>query len=228
MRRNPTATPAAQPVAPPIPPQAGLPATVPRTSGLLLDFARGFTGERVRLRDLRQQLGTRSFGFLLLLFALPNAIPIVIPGLATLTGILLAFIALQMMLGLPTLYLPRWLDERSIARDDFRRLVTRSLPWLQRVERFLKPRYSRLTSGRSERMIGAVCLVLALVLALPVPFGNLLPGIGLALLALGVLERDGISVGLGAIVGLGGVLFASGTVWGMAKGAAYLVQTALG
>ncbi len=80
----------------------------PRTSTLLVNFAEQHTQERVYLKDMSGLLGNRSFGFLLLLFALPNTLPIIgIPGVSTLTGIPLAIIALQMMTGLPEPKLPR-------------------------------------------------------------------------------------------------------------------------
>jgi hypothetical protein len=198
--------------------------TAPRTSALLLDFAHGFPGERVRLRDLADLLGARSFGFLLLLFALPNVLPFGIPGLSTITGVPLALVALQMMLGLPRPYLPDWLGDRSIRRDDFRRMVAKSVPWLRRVERLMKPRWTMLTNARSERILGGVCFMLAAVLCLPIPLGNLLPAIGVALLSLGILERDGALVGVGFVAGLGGVVLASGVAWGMARTATYFVQ----
>jgi hypothetical protein len=46
-------------------------------------------------------------------------------------------------------------------------------------------------SARAERFLGGVCLVLGVVLALPIPGGNLLPGIASALIALAIVERDG-------------------------------------
>jgi hypothetical protein len=42
--------------------------------------------------------------------------------------------------------------------------------------------------------------VLALVLSLPIPFGNLLPAFAIALMALGLLEEDGVCVLAGLVV----------------------------
>ena len=57
-------------------PDPGLPA--PRhssvsLSSLLLDFAANFNAERVRVRDITESLGQRSFGFILLIFRLSVA-----------------------------------------------------------------------------------------------------------------------------------------------------------
>lgn len=45
--------------------------------------------------------------------------------------------------------------------------------------------------------IGLVCLVLAIIITLPVPFGHMLPGTAIVMLALGLLERDGLAIGFG-------------------------------
>lgn len=206
------------------------PAKLPRASGaqrtstLLLEFAHSFPHERVRLRDLGALLGARSFGFFLLVLALPNAVPIGIPGTSAITGVPMTLIALQMMLGLPEPYLPAWLADRSLPRDVFRRLVLKTAPWLQRIERIMRPRWTGLTDRRGERVLGGICLLLGIVLCLPIPLGNLLPAVGVVLLALGVLERDGLLVGIGLTVGAAGVALASGVVWGMLEAAYYFIQ----
>ena len=57
--------------------------------------------------------------------------------------------------------------------------------------------------------IGAICLVLAIIITLPVPLGHMLPGAAISLLALGLLERDGLAIGIGlATAGLAFVVVA--------------------
>lgn len=198
-----------------------------RTSTILLEFARTFPGDRVRLADLDHLLADRAFGFLLLIFALPNTLPLGIPGLSTLTGIPLALVALQMVLGMRVPYLPRWLAERSLRRKDFRRLIERTAPWLQRLERFMKPRWRVFGVLTAERWTGAFCLLLAVVLALPIPFGNLLPAIGVALISLGLIEEDGALVGIGFVVGMVGMVLIWAVLWAMVQAALLFLRHAL-
>lgn len=195
-----------------------------RTSDILLGLALNFPRERVLLRDIGELLGNRSFGFLLLIFALPNTLPLGIPGLSTLTGIPLALVALQMTFGLPRPYLPKWLAERSLPREDFRRLIERAVPWLQKLERVMKPRWLALTGIRGERALGTFCLILAVVLTLPIPFGNLLPAIGVALMALGLIEKDGVLIVGAAVVGVIGLILVWGVLWAMLQAAAAFFQ----
>lgn len=194
------------------------------TSDLLLDFAEHFSGERVPLRDLVAALDGRSFGFLLLLFALPNSLPIVgIPGLSTVTGLPLAIVALQMLLGYSRPRLPRWVADRSLPRAGFQRLIHRTAPWLARVERLLSPRLLFLTGEKGERALGGICLLLAIVLSMPIPFGNLMPGLAVTLVALGIIARDGVLVILGLLVGAAGVAMVSTVIWATVEAAFFFV-----
>ncbi len=183
-------------------------------SSLLQDFAANFTAERVHVRDITESLGRRSFGFILLIFAIPNSLPIIgIPGVSTVTGLPLLFVAMQMALGYQRVYLPRWIANSSIATVDFQRLITRVVPWLKRLERLMKPRILFFTQGHAERWLGAFALLLAFLLVLPIPFGNLLPGLGILFIALGLIERDGLCVCAGLVLGITSWIYLSGLVW---------------
>jgi hypothetical protein len=169
-----------------------------KVSALLARLAREFTGKRISLRDILQAMGDRAFGVLMLILALPNAIGIgTIPGLSTVTGVPQIFVAIQMILGLSRPWFPAWGLDRSLAAADFRTMVERSVPYLEKGERLLQPRWPGLVSPLAERVIGVVCLILACVQALPIPFGNQPPAVAVALLSLGIIERDGLFVVIG-------------------------------
>ena len=129
----------------------------------------------------------------MLFFAAPNMFPLP-PGTSAILGLPLVFITAQLMIGRSVLWMPQLITKRSLARGDFRRMTMKLLPSLHRVERVLKPRLTALVDGFQDRLIGAICLVLALVLFLPIPLGNMLPALAVALFALGLLERDGLAV----------------------------------
>ncbi|MDO9219084.1 MAG: exopolysaccharide biosynthesis protein, partial [Lacisediminimonas sp.] len=78
-----------------------------------------------------------------------------------------------------------------------------------------------------EYVVGLMCLVLAVVLALPIPLGNMLPALGIAMLALGILERDGYWVAAGLAVGAGALVFVSGVVFAMIKAGLFLLTQML-
>ncbi len=112
------------------------------------------------------------------------------PGTSAILGLPLVYLAAQMMLGrLP--WLPPFIANRSMSREDFAATISRATPIIARAEKLLKPRLSLFVRHRAERVIGALCLILAIVLLLPDPPGHMLPAFAICLLALGVLERDG-------------------------------------
>lgn len=198
-----------------------------RTSEILLDYARTFPGDRVLLTDLDRLLADRAFGFLLLIFALPNTLPLGIPGLSTVTGIPLGLVAVQMMSGMRAPYLPRWLGQRSLSRKDFHRLIEKTAPWLQRLERFMKPRWRIFQTPSAERLLGAFCLLLAIVMALPIPFGNTLPAISVTLISLALIEEDGLLASTGIVVALASLFIVWGVLWAIVQAALLFFHHAL-
>lgn len=202
----------------------GAPRPRKKLSEILDELAGDSTRTRVSLADLVRAMHGRAFGALLLVFAFPNALP-AIPGTSSILGLPLLFLSAQMMLGRPV-WLPKVVSLRSMSRDDFANLVDRVNPWLEWADRFTAPRLSFLGETAAQRLIGAFCLILSVVLVLPVPLGNMLPGIALCLIALGVLERDGLWIAGGVIVGGVALLVAWGVVYALARGAWFLITNA--
>jgi hypothetical protein len=198
-----------------------------RTSELLRQIAASHPGPRVSIGDLADALGERGFGLLILLLALPNALPgPAVPGLSALFAAPLALILVQLMLGRGEPALPKWLRRCSISVKRFRAVVARLVPVVQRVERRLRPRQSWLTGPRGMRALAVAMLVFTLVLALPVPFGNWAPAIALSLIALGLLEHDARALELGRVMGVAAclwicVLFLAGAKLAVALGAVF-------
>lgn len=174
------------------------PARNPRPlSQVLIELAER-DGERVAIGDLIDALSDRSFGPLLLLFAAPNILPLP-PGSSTIFAVPLILLAVQLLLGRRRAWLPRWLRDRSLQRSTFETMAIKLQPYLQRVERLARPRYWLMPETIAERFTGFVVLVMALVLVLPIPFGNYLPAWAVLLISLGLSERDGVWLGIGTV-----------------------------
>jgi hypothetical protein len=124
-------------------------------------------------------------------------------------------------------WLPAVVSVRSMPHADFAALVRRISPWLKRAERLLRPRLSWLALPPMEYAIGAVCLLLAAVLTLPIPLGNVLPAVAISLLALAVLERDGLWVLAGLAVALVSMLVVSGVIFALVQAALLLIERLL-
>jgi hypothetical protein len=196
-----------------------------RLSDLLTDIAEDPSRERISVADLLFFMKDRAIGALMLIFALPNALP-AIPGTSAVLGAPLVFLAAQLMLGWRP-WLPKVIAERSMPRKDFAAMIAKAGPWLARAEKLLKPRLTWLAYPPAEHVIGVLCLVLAIVLVLPIPLGNMAPALAICLLSFGLLERDGVWVALGAIVGIGSVVFLWAFVYAAVKSIVFLITNAI-
>ena len=167
-------------------------------SEILTEIAADESLERVSVGDLMGAMGDRAFGPLLFVFALPNILPSP-PGTSGLLGIPLVFLSMQLMFGRKP-WLPGIIAARSMTREGFAGIIHRATPWLAKAERMLTPRLGFLIHPPAEYVIGALCLLMAVVLALPIPFANSVPAFTVCLFALGILERDGIWVMAGMVM----------------------------
>jgi hypothetical protein len=79
-------------------------------------------------------------------------------------------------------------------------MVNATRPYLRRAERLLQPRLQFMLSPLATRLTGLACVLLAILIALPIPFANFLSGLAIAAFALGLLRHDGIAVLFGWIV----------------------------
>jgi len=154
---------------------------------------------KVMVGDILEAFGNRAFGGLIFVFAAPLVLPMP-PGVSAVLGAPLLFIAAQWMVGRRTLWLPEALLARTLSMADFRKLLRRLKPYLEKLERRLRPRMTFLLNPVGDRLVGAICFVLALIVFLPIPFGNMLPSLAIAAFGIGAVERDGVAVILGWVI----------------------------
>lgn len=197
-----------------------------RLSATLLRIAAKPDRDRIFIRDLLLELDHRAIAAMLFIFAVPNTIPVP-PGVSGVLGAPLIFLAAQLMLGRPP-WLPRLISDRSFARTDFEKVVTKVGPWLQKSERLMQPRFEILAKPPAEYLIGALVLLLAVVLFLPIPLGNMLPAIAICILALGLIERDGVWIVIGTVVSLVSVVIVSGVIAAFAYAGWLAITTLMG
>lgn len=170
-------------------------------SDLLLSLPAAASQSAISLSVLARILGNRSTGALLLFLALPMVLPIPAPGISVVFGVPLMLISAQLLFGRRSLWLPQRFAARSIGRDQLDVYIQRAVPVVRKMENLVKPRLVQLTQGLALRVIGATCLVLALIITLPIPFGHLVPGAAISVMALGLIERDGFMTILGLLIG---------------------------
>ncbi len=157
------------------------------------------------LGDVLDGLGDRSFGWALLLVGLLNMLPLPY-GSNLVFGIPALFISVQMVIGRTELWLPKFLLDRHLKREKWRKAALKALPIARPVARLTKARLSFLFEGRAERLLGALLLASAVNLCLPIPLSAWLPAISFAVLGLGLIEHDGVMVAAGATLAIVSIL----------------------
>lgn len=171
-----------------------------RISQLLQRFLEQHPGDEIRLRDLLDELGDRAFGPTLLICALPEALPLPIPGISALVAMPLMLVSGQLVLGFQQPWLPNQLLDHPLKREHCGQIINAAIPFLKNLERFVEPRWSLFTSPAAERGVGVMVLFLSFIIALPIPFGNMLPAIVIVLICLGLVEKDGLVIAISAMV----------------------------
>lgn len=178
------------------------------TSEVLEETVGNHQSDDISLGELISILQERGFGLLMMVLVLPNCVPIPVPpGVSTIFSIPLAFLAVQMVLGRHTPWLPKWLKSKTIKRATLAAMVAKLSPKLKFVEKLLKPRLSFFISPVGERLIGLFWLLCTMSIAVPLPMTNFVPGMGILLVSLGLLNRDGLIILVGMIIGLLGCGF---------------------
>ena len=193
-----------------------------RLSEVLDAIATAGNSDRISVGELADILRDRAFAALIILFAIPNVLPTP-PGTSTVLGLPLIFLTLQLTLGRQRPWLPAFIAGRTLARNDFRVVVGRLTPWLKRVERLLTPRLRVFVRPPVEYFIGAISLLLAIILILPIPFGNMLPAAAICLFALAILERDGLFALFGLVTTTAAIALVAGVVYATVRVGAYLL-----
>ena len=156
----------------------------------------------ITIGEFKDALSGRAYGVLLLVLALPNLVPIPVPGISAMLGAPLILVTFQLMLGLKTPFLPKFIVRRSIKHTHLQSVCTRILPYMEKLERVITPRLNFLVRPPADRLIALLCVVLSLMIMLPIPFANALPALSISFFAIAILQRDGLFVIFGIIIAL--------------------------
>jgi hypothetical protein len=158
--------------------------------------------------SLIELFGEKSFAVLfLLLLALP-ALPLPTGGVTHLFELIAMLLALELIAGRRTVWLPERWRRRELGPAGQRRfseVLLRRIRWLERHSR---PRFGYLVSHRLSGIVyGLLVLVLSITAFVAPPFTGLdtLPSLGVVVLSVGMLLDDALLALAGLVIGLVGV-----------------------
>lgn len=170
-------------------------------SAVLSDLAQRDGSNKVTMRCIREALADRSLATFLVLSGLINLLPFPPPSTLIL-GIPIIAIALQMIAGRKTVWLPEFFLNLSMNEKAFAKFTTTIVPWLRKLETIVRPRYWLFPNARTaERVVGLIGLALGLFVFIPLPMTNWIPALAVAVCGLALSERDGLWLSIGTIVG---------------------------
>ena len=161
------------------------------------------------LGGLIEVFAEKSFALIfILLLGLP-ALPLPTGGATHVFEIIAALLALQLLAGRRTIWLPERWRRMQLAGPGRRRFLVRLLRTIRWLERYSRPRLRWLFDHRiTNSIFGLLVLAGCAGAFLAPPFTGLdtLPALGAVLISLGVLLEDALFVGAGIAVGAGGIV----------------------
>lgn len=170
-------------------------ARVNNLSSLLASLCEKTSGETVTVEDMLNAVGRRSYGPILLLLGFLAISPLtIIPGATWVVALVTLVIAGQIVIGRNFPWVPRKALNVTFPRGALVKGVEIAQPYVQKVDRFLKPRLPILTEPPFAQLVALVCIAAALI-TFPlgfIPFGPTLPGLAILLFGLGLTARDGL------------------------------------
>ena len=173
-----------------------------KISEVLVDLKTQLPKDKVCTFDILEALHERGFGFLLFIFALPAAIPLPGLGVNLIIAAPLLFLTAQQAMGRHSIWIPEKMKYKAISREGFEKMVDTALPFITKLEILVRPRLGFITQGVFSHLIGICGVIMALSICVPLPLTNTVPAMGIALMAVGVIMRDGLAVVVGALLGL--------------------------
>lgn len=149
------------------------------------------------LHEIRDRLDERAYGLLILLLSIPCLVP-GLYGVPQVVGLIVILLAGQMLVGREEPWLPRWFLNLRCKGSWLKAMADFAETKLGWIDRLSRPRLRRFADEPGEKL-AAVFMILATV-TIVMPLTNTIPSIALALLSVGLIQRDGLFVLAGCAV----------------------------
>ena len=187
-----------------------------RTSQILRDIlTKNPDVTEFTVEQIVNSIGESSFGTSLMFFAIPEVVPIPVPGLAAIVVIPTAVISAQMAMGHQQIKLPKFVLKKRVPRRALAAAIHAILPFLEKAEKVAKPRWKWATTPLARRLLGVFIFILALSIAFPMPGFNMPQAISTFIIALGLAEDYGMLIAAGVVGGLASLALLGGAVFGL-------------
>ena len=175
----------------------------------VLDQLAATPGDRLTVRTIFATLGDHSISLMVLLLALPNCIPMP-PPIATISSLLLFFVAIQIGIGRGSLWMPDIVLRQSIAKVHIDKAIDKALPWVRRLESISRPRWQLIGEPLAAPLTALLVGVLAIGMFTAAPVIGQIPfGLAIGLIGLALVEGDGAVLLAGMMIGAIGLVISA-------------------
>lgn len=154
------------------------------------------------IAEILRILSGKGRSLLLIVLSVPFCQPVQIPGLSTPFGLVIAFLGLRILFG-KRIWWPKRLLAKKIPSPTFEKIADKILTIIGKIKTWVHPRLIWICRfSYMKKINGLIILILGIILALPlpIPLSNLTAAWSIFLIALGMLEDDGVFVLIGYLV----------------------------
>lgn len=164
---------------------------------------------KTKIAELMEDFHENGLLLAMIFFALPVAIPLPYPpGFTTIMGIPLMILSVQMLMGSKKVRLPEKINNYELKNSTLKSISDKIVPIIESIEKYMKPRFNFARSVYCEQFVGFVCLIAATAVAIPLFMTNAIPALGITVMALGLMNRDGLIIIAGFIISVIGIIVA--------------------
>lgn len=162
--------------------------------------AAGLQESPLSLQQLFRLHGRAGPGALLVVLAVPCLLPV--PGAGMLLSTGMAMVAWMIWRYYPRLVMPRSVGRFQLSPAMARRAL-HTLAWLyERASRVMRARMGWWLQPSHRVWLAPLVALMAMVIFLPIPFGNVVPAAALLLIGLGLVFEDGLAILTGVALGV--------------------------
>jgi hypothetical protein len=149
------------------------------------------TDKKISMRILVEHMNSRDHALITLFFSLPFFLPVPLPGLSILFGLIIAIEGVGMALNKRP-WLPNRLLNKHVQTHILEKILDYGLKFSRGMEKFIRPRGGWIVRHSWIRAFnGGIIAICGILLALPLPYGtNFPPAAPLMLLSIASLEED--------------------------------------
>lgn len=151
------------------------------------------------LQQLFRLHGRSGAGGLMVVLSVPCLLPV--PGTGSLMSVGLLALAWMIWRYFPRVVMPRRVGRFTLSAPMARRALN-TLAWIyDQASRFLRPRMGWWLQASHRVWLSPLVALMAFVIFLPIPFGNVVPAVVLLLIGLGIVFEDGLALCAGTALG---------------------------